>query len=34
MTINKNIDLPKKPETKIDVSEVFNIDSKLSCKSI
>ena len=29
MTINKIIDLPKKPDTKIDVAKVFNIDSDL-----
>ena len=29
MTINKTIDLPKKPEAKIDVAKVFNIDSDL-----
>ena len=29
MTINKTIDLPKKPDAKIDVAEVFNIDSDL-----
>ena len=29
MTINKIIDLPKKPEAKIDVAKVFNIDSDL-----
>jgi cobaltochelatase CobS len=29
MTINKIIDLPKKPDAKIDVAKVFNIDSDL-----
>lgn len=29
MTINKTIDLPKKPDAKIDVAKVFNIDSDL-----
>ena len=29
MTINKTIDLPKKPDEKIDVAKVFNIDSDL-----
>jgi len=33
MTINKEINLPKKPENKVNVSEVFNIDSKLSVKA-
>ena len=32
MTINKNIDLPVKPDHKYNVSEVFNIDSKLAVK--
>ena len=32
MAINSNIDLPKKPNLKIDVSKVFNIDSKISVK--
>ena len=32
MTINKTIDLPIKPDTKIDVSKVFNIDSNLIIK--
>jgi cobaltochelatase CobS len=32
MTINKTIDLPKKPDSKIDVSKVFNIDSDLVVK--
>ena len=29
MTINKTIDLPKKPDAKIDVAKVFNIDSDI-----
>ena len=29
MTINKTIDLPKKPDAKIDVAKVFNINSDL-----
>mgnify|MGYP005672546087 FL=1 len=29
MTINKTVDLPKKPDAKIDVAKVFNIDSDL-----
>ena len=29
MTINKTIDLPNKPDAKIDVAKVFNIDSDL-----
>ena len=29
MTINKTIDLPKKPDAKINVAKVFNIDSDL-----
>ena len=29
MTLNKTIDLPKKPDAKIDVAKVFNIDSDL-----
>ena len=32
MTINKEIELPKKPDDKINVADVFNIDSKLSVK--
>ena len=32
MTINKTIDLPKKPDAKIDVAKVFNIDSDLVVK--
>ena len=32
MTVNKNIDLPVKPDQKFIVSEVFNIDSKLTVK--
>ena len=32
MTINKTIDLPKKPDTKIDVAKVFNIDSDITVK--
>jgi len=32
MTINKHIELPKKPDYKISVADVFNIDSKLSVK--
>jgi cobaltochelatase CobS len=32
MTINKTIDLPKKPDSKIDVAKVFNIDSDLVVK--
>ena len=32
MTINKKIELPNKPDTKIDVSKVFNIDSDLTVK--
>ena len=32
MTINKYIELPKKPDYKISVADVFNIDSKLSVK--
>ena len=32
MTINKTIDLPKKPDSKIDVSKVFNINSDLVVK--
>ena len=33
MTINKKIELPNKPDKKIDVSKVFNIDSDLTVKS-
>jgi cobaltochelatase CobS len=32
MTINKEIELPKKADIKINVAEVFNIDTKLSVK--
>ena len=32
MTINKYIELPKKADIKINVAEVFNIDTKLSVK--
>ena len=32
MTINKNIELPNKPDHKFEVSETFGIDSKLSVK--
>jgi len=32
MTINKTIDLPKKPDAKIDVAKVFNIDSDIVVK--
>ena len=32
MTINKTIDLPKKPDAKIDVAKVFNIDSDITVK--
>ena len=32
MTINKEIDLPNKPDNKISVADVFNIDSKLKVK--
>jgi hypothetical protein len=28
MTINKNIELPNKPNHKVEVSKVFNIDTK------
>ena len=32
MTINKNIELPNKPSHKVEVSKIFNIDSKMSAK--
>ena len=32
MTINKNIELAVKPSEKIEVSDVFKIDSKMSVK--
>ena len=32
MSINKDIELPKKADIKINVAEVFNIDTKLSVK--
>ena len=32
MAINSNIDLPIKPNLKIDVSKTFNIDSKITVK--
>jgi cobaltochelatase CobS len=32
MTINKNIELPNTPSHKVEVSKIFNIDSKMSVK--
>ena len=32
MTINKNIDLPNKPDAKFIASDVFGIDSSMSVK--
>ena len=32
MTINKNIELPNKPNHKVEVSKVFNIDTKMVAK--
>ena len=32
MTINKNIELPNKPNHKVEVSKVFNIDTKMAVK--
>ena len=32
MTINKNIELPNKPSHKVEVSKVFNIDTKMIAK--
>jgi cobaltochelatase CobS len=32
MTINKNIELPNKPSYKIEVSKVFNIDTKITAR--
>ena len=32
MTINENIELPNKPSHKVEVSKIFNIDSKMSVK--
>ena len=32
MIINKNIELPNKPNHKVEVSKIFNIDSKMSVK--
>ncbi|NCX10727.1 MAG: cobaltochelatase subunit CobS, partial [Proteobacteria bacterium] len=32
MTINKNIELTTRPSEKIEVSDVFKIDSKMSVK--
>ena len=32
MTINKNIELPNKPNNKVEVSKVFNIDTKMLTK--
>ena len=32
MTINKNIELPNKPSHKVEVSKVFNIDTKMAAK--
>ena len=34
MTINKNIELPNKPNHKVEVSKVFNIDTKMAAKGI
>ena len=33
MTVNKDIKLPNKPDIKISVAEVFDIDTKLSVKA-
>ena len=33
MTINNKIDLPQKPDTRVSVSDVFKIDSKLNVKA-
>ena len=33
MTINKNIELPNKPSHKVEVSKVFNIDTKMIAKA-
>ena len=32
MTVNKNIELPNKPNHKVEVSKVFNIDTKMTAK--
>jgi cobaltochelatase CobS len=32
MTINKNIELPNKPNYKVEVAKVFNIDTKITAK--
>ena len=32
MTINKNIELPNKPNHKVEVAKVFNIDTKMTAK--
>ena len=32
MTINKSIELPTKPNEKLEVSDIFKIDSKMSVK--
>tara|TARA_B100001778_G_C18530469_1_gene603346 strand:+ start:162 stop:1148 length:987 start_codon:yes stop_codon:yes gene_type:complete len=33
MTINKTIELPRKPDNKVDAAKVFDIDTKLSIKA-
>ena len=33
MTINNKIDLPQRPDTRVSVSDVFKIDSKLNVKA-
>ena len=32
MVVNTKIELPKKPDAKINVADVFNIDSKITVK--
>ena len=34
MTINKSIELPTKPNEKLEVSDIFKIDSKMSVKGL
>ena len=33
MVVNTKIELPKKPDAKINVADVFNIDSKITVKA-
>ena len=33
MVINTEIELPKKPDSKVEVADTFNIDSKITVKA-